>query len=537
MEKELAEWREIGTRPVRDDAPCGEPARYDPDFELIDAQLQKLDSLSREPVDWNQVVSLGKKLLQQKSKDLLVASYLALGLLENEGLSGLSKAIACLEGMVSQFWPALHPETKRLRARINALQWLAEKTGSSISRRAADSGDGESARVCLEQANALRDLLREKIGADAPDMNELLRPLQELAQQLSPEPAAEAPAAETKSAAAASYVQMPAAAVQPPETLDDARRFLKDTATAMRRALAFMREKEPAGPAPYRLLRSLLWSEIDAAPPAADGKSRIPPPPAHIKDRCSTLLEQSAWSELLSETESRLAEFPFWLDLHRWSDLALTGLGAGYAAARESARAELQSLLCRLPELLDLRFSDGMPFADEATRGWVSAGLLPAAEAKTAAAEVPERQDNVLADLRKQGRALLREAKPQEALRLVQEAMRVASTERHKFLAQLELARLSLDAGQVKLALAHLEMLDEQAARHGLELWEPELCVEMLQVYWDALNQAAQARQVTPEMAQRADVVYNRLCRLDVMAGLDLAKGGGKRSTGRPARS
>src|SRR5512139_963061 len=102
LEKELAEWREIGIKPVREDDPCGEPARYDPDFELLDAQIQKLESLSREPVDWNQVVALGRKILQQKSKDLLVTSYLALGLLQNEGFSGLSKGIACLEGMISQ---------------------------------------------------------------------------------------------------------------------------------------------------------------------------------------------------------------------------------------------------------------------------------------------------------------------------------------------------------------------------------------------------------------------------------------------------
>jgi len=538
LEKEIAEWREIGTAPVREDAPCGESVRYDPDFELLDAQMQKLESLSRQPVDWNQVVTLGRKILQQKSKDLLVTSYLALGLLEREGFAGLSKAIACLEGMVSQFWPALHPEMKRLRARISALNWLAEKAGSAISRRETGSSEGEAVMACLAQVSALQALLQEKIGPDAPAMTELLRPLQELAKRVAPKPAVSEPAIEPKPSPAASYVSAPSGSTAPMETLEDSRRLLKDSVTAIRRAIALMRGKEPAGPAPYRLIRSLLWCELDAPPPAADGKSRIPAPPAHIKDRCRSLLEQSAWSELLSETESRIAEFPFWLDLHRMSDQALAGLGAGYAAARGAVRAELLSLLKRLPELLELQFSDGMPFADAATRRWISADLFPAAEDKAAEAEAPERQGDVLAELRKESWALLREGKPEEALKLVQEAMRMASTERHKFLAQLELARLCLDAGQMKLALAHLEMLDQQTVRFALELWEPELCVEVLQAYWDALNQAAQAsRQVTPEMAQRADAVYSRLGRLDVMAGLNLIQGGGKRSIGRPARS
>jgi type VI secretion system protein VasJ len=339
----IAEWREIGTTPVREDAPCGESVRYDADFELLDAQMQKLESLSRQPVDWNQVVALGRKILQQKSKDLLVTSYLALGLLERDGFAGLSGALACLEGMVSQFWPALHPEMKRLRARISALNWLAEKAGSAVSRRETGSSEDEAVMACLAQVSALQALLQEKIGPDAPAMTELLRPLQELAKRVAPKPDASEPAIEPKPSAAANYVSAPSGSAAPLETLEDARRLLKDSGTAIRRAIPIMRGKEPAGPAPYRLIRSLLWCEVDASPPAADGKSRIPPPPAHIRDRCRTLLEQSAWSELLSETESRIAEFPFWLDLHRLSDQALAGLGAGHAAARGAVRAELLS--------------------------------------------------------------------------------------------------------------------------------------------------------------------------------------------------
>jgi type VI secretion system protein VasJ len=540
LEKEMAEWREIGTNPVCEDAPCGESVRYDPDFELLEAQVQKLESFTRQPVDWNLVVTLGKKILQQKSKDMLVASYMALGLLEREGFAGLSKAIACLEGMIAQYWPGLHPEMKRLRARISALNWLAEKTGSAVSQRETGPHEGAAVTACLAQISALQSLLKEKIGSDAPDMMALLRPLQEHAQQVAPQPAALAPAAEPKSVPAppASYASAAAFSAAPIETLEDARRLLKDSTAAIRRALSVARGKEPAGPAPYRLVRSLLWSEIDALPPVAEGKSRIPPPPAHLRDRCRSLMEQASWSELLSEAESRVAEFPFWLDLHRMSDQALAGLGPSYAAARGAVKAELISLLNRLPELIELQFADGQPFADEATRRWISTDLFPAGEEKVAAAAAPDLQSDFLADLRQQSRALLREGRPEEAMRLMQEAMRAASTERHKFLAQLELARLCLEAGQMKLALAHFEMLDEQMVRFVLELWEPELCVEALQAYWDALNQAAQAsRQVTPEMARRADSIYNRLCKLDVVAGLYLAQGGSKRSIGRPARS
>jgi type VI secretion system protein VasJ len=87
----------------------------------------------------------------------------------------------------------------------------------------------------------------------------------------------------------------------------------------------------------------------------------------------------------------------------------------------------------------------------------------------------------------------------------------------------MELATLCFEAGQLKPALACLEVLDEQIRRFSLEKWEPNLCVEVFRLYWEALNKLAQtSRQLLPEVVRQADVVYNRLCNLDVVAGLDL---------------
>lgn len=526
MESSLADWREVGAKPVSGESPAGVPIRYDPDFEALDAQIQKLEGLSREPVDWTEVVSVGRRILDEKSKDILVGSYVAVGLLQTEGWAGLAKGLACLEEMVAGFWPDLFPELKRLKARVNALDWLAGRAGLALTQGAYQAGEADAAAACEAQARSLLSVLREKIPADCPDWTELLRSLQELGAVHASTPGATAPEAErrqpTPEPEQPRAVAVEAASI---DSADSARRFLQETIEPLKRAVSLCRGGNPSAPAPYGLIRALTWSDIDTLPPASNDETRIPPPPGHVRDRCRSLAAQSSWNELLEEAEDRVAEFPFWIDLHRMSDQALGGLGPDYAVARRAVRAETAALMTRLPGLSDLRFSDGTPFADELTRRWISAELFPAAADTAAARTSPADRPDWLSVLGERGRALIDEGKPAEAFGLIQEGARTASTGRERFLAEMELVRLCLDAGQLKPALARSELLDEQIRRFSLEEWEPRLCLEALRLYEVALDQSARGSGPSaPEMARRAEAVYNRLCRLDVLAGMHLAK-------------
>jgi type VI secretion system ImpA/VasJ family protein len=186
---------------------------------------------------------------------------------------------------------------------------------------------------------------------------------------------------------------------------------------------------------------------------------------------------------------------------------------------------EAITFLMRLPGLAKLQFSDGLPFADNSTQRWISKDLFPAQAVTAAASLSPGAGEDSLAALRESYRKLTSEGKQTEAITLVQDAIKTMPSERARFLAHLELATLCLEAGQLKPALARLEVLDEQIRRFSLEAWEPDLCVEVLRLYWEALNELARAsRQLSPEMMRQADVVYNRLCNLDVLAGLQVVQ-------------
>lgn len=531
MNEERASWRATGTEPVNAENPSGEPVRYEPEFEKLQAEMQKLENLSGDTIDWKEVVVLSKEIIRNKSKDLLVGSYLVLGLLETEGYNGLLNGLTCLDGVISGHWPSLFPAAKRMRARVNALNWLSEKAGSSISRRKPERDDRVILKTCEELVKSLENLLDEKISPEEPVLGNLYRSIQEHVNQL---PAAETTAggtvAEPESKSPGEPAPVPPVAMPKPagniETPEDARRFMKEAFVSLKKIAAYTRDQDLSRPLPYRLIRFLAWCEIDSLPPADNGKSRVPPPPKQLRERFNTLSEQSAWKELVVQTEGKVAEFPFWLDLHRLSDTALAGLGPDFIQARDAIKSEVISLLDQLPDLIEIEFSDETPFADESTRNWISTRIFPEKDAAPPEAASSEDETDFLAEVRSKSRQLLKKGDPKAALSLVQEAKRSAATERHKFLAQQELANLCLETGNIKAALAQMEMLNDQITRFSLDLWEPHLASEVLQIYWHTINKTLKAsKQPVPELSKLADSIFGRLCRLDVLAGLNTAKG------------
>lgn len=85
----VAPWLE----PIPGDEPAGPDARYEPDHEHIRAQAALLDAPTGGDVDWPDVIKKGEGLLVNKSKDLLIASYVAYGLYRTNGLVGLASGM------------------------------------------------------------------------------------------------------------------------------------------------------------------------------------------------------------------------------------------------------------------------------------------------------------------------------------------------------------------------------------------------------------------------------------------------------------
>ena len=114
-------------QPIAEDAPGGRDARHEPEHERIRAELEKLTSVHGKAVDWELIRADGQALLQSKSKDLLIAAYLAFAWAKLDGLAGLARGMRLLALLMERFPDALLPA--RPRARANALTWFAERAG------------------------------------------------------------------------------------------------------------------------------------------------------------------------------------------------------------------------------------------------------------------------------------------------------------------------------------------------------------------------------------------------------------------------
>ena len=123
----------LGKNPINPDQPTGSDVRYEPEFEELQSEIDKLSSPSFSGgIEWQKVSDMAAFILAEKSKDLLVASYLAVSQVYIRQIEGLAVGLTVMHDLVDQFWDTLFPPKKRMRGRLGAVEWWIEKTGSAL---------------------------------------------------------------------------------------------------------------------------------------------------------------------------------------------------------------------------------------------------------------------------------------------------------------------------------------------------------------------------------------------------------------------
>ncbi len=155
-------------QPISAEARAGRDARHEHGHETVRAEIAKLSGMHDAKVDWAQVERAGTDLLTTKTKDLVIATYVACALHEQAGLPGLARGTALLAGLMTDFAADLFPA--RTRARANALEWFAER---SASRLGDASGSAADLALLRGLSLMLDGAARSALGDEAPS----LRPL------------------------------------------------------------------------------------------------------------------------------------------------------------------------------------------------------------------------------------------------------------------------------------------------------------------------------------------------------------------------
>ncbi len=520
----------LGKEPVNPENPTGSDIRYEPDFEELQAEIDKLSSpTSSGSLDWQKIMKLSSDILAGKSKDLLVASYLAVALIHTQHIEGLLAGTIIYGDLLESFWENLFPPKKRLRGRIGAIEWWVEKSASILEQLKLDPLPAEKIDQLKEQVERVDQLLNEYL--DEPP---LLRGIQRYVEMI-PSTAEKEPEPEPQSQTQIKAADAPPAPQPRPQegmvakgpesagTDEDAQKVFRLGVEQIRKAAAFLRESNIGNPAPYRWTRFAAWSSVASLPPATDGKTMIPPPSAQITADLKAFQENGNWNALVKLAETSLLQSIFWLDLNRFSWEGLGNMGEQYLDAQEAVSLETALLVHRLPDLITLSFSDGAPLADEETRQWLgninvgSGSGTGSPKTAVSGKSLPEIEhiDNAI----KKALSLAKKRKTFEATEILQQGLRNSSSPREKLFFRMALSQVLTLAKRPGFAIPHLQEMLTILDTYRLEEWDWKLAVRVLKVAHAGFE--ADTRE---QSKQEAATILSRISKLDPVEALHLVK-------------
>ncbi len=126
--------------------------------------MMKVGSLSHSEVQWHEVESAALKLLETKSKDLKLLTYLLQCLQHQCSLERFSCSLALLERFMASFWETCHPAPgpRGVLPRRKFFAQIVQRTLKAAEGLDTDFCDPDTKSVLLQSLKALCDTAAAK---------------------------------------------------------------------------------------------------------------------------------------------------------------------------------------------------------------------------------------------------------------------------------------------------------------------------------------------------------------------------------------
>ncbi|WP_338525185.1 type VI secretion system protein TssA [Pseudomonas batumici] len=494
---------------------AGEDVRFSSEYEALESELGKAQSMHESgQIDWLKIRENSENLLRTQSKDLRVGAWLTWALYQRESFQGLLAGLGLLDHLCKHHWAEVHP--RKARTRAAAISWLVLRIEQVLNENVAVKEQLPLFRCLAEHLEGLDATCTEHLGSDAPLLLPISRRLKTMVQRAAdnqPEPG-------VVNAAVAQVKQVATQLFAPGAPIDnekEAHKALRAQQESARPLCAWWLKQKATDWRALRLNRTLLWLPIDAVPERnTEQITALRGLPADKLKAYRDRYEQGAYADLLVELEASLAKAPFWFDGQRMVWECLQGLNAEMAMREVEIHFAL--LIQRLPGIVELRFHNGDPFADPATRAWISAHVIPHLQTASAPrkVEVVGTQlpwEQALEDVQ----PILRKDGLKAAVQVLKQGLQNAHGGRVRFFWQFALARLCFMAKKYELAKTQLETLDQTLQDSGLHAWEPDLALEVLHL----LHSCCELLPQNHAVRERKEEIYRRLCHLDLEVVLE----------------
>ena len=462
-----------------------------------------------------EAIEAARSILLDQSKDFQIAAYLSVWLTELHRYTGLNDGIVLLWKLTEDFWDGSTPKSKKKRG-LN-MNLAREKMLNFVRKNAPKS---EERDVLVSAVEALKLFQRKTMAImedRAPILSEMLETLEKLLNSLPPpkiEPPVNTDVAENERADQGTHQQTnPVASngskelTQLPRnkgklvvgndekksegqesndlsevSIDQLRVRILDT-------MQVWRSSDSASAIPFSVQRAVMWAGIRQKPaPAALSYSPTEERVTYFQDAL-LLRDVETDLEIITEVESDLKEFPFWLDLQRFSATCLKRQGIEFQEALEEVLYATAQLVHRIPELRTLSFENGIPLADDQTNTWLDEDVLPLFSNDSGQDEGGQSASE------QQRKAIYKEASQRlvekgltEALLLMRQSQQLGIAPQDRFQTRLYEAMLCLKGQAPSVASNILEELDSHITRHRLEEWDPALAIKVWEQWYQSLK-------------------------------------------------
>lgn len=497
-----ADWLE--PLPVADG--IGRDPGYEDAFFAIKDELTKLSG-----IDDALIACSCEQLLKETGKDLRLAAYYTFARLRQDGTAGFADGLELTAALVERFGELLLPA--RPEAKKGALDWLA--TSRMIDQLASIDANASFTSADLERAMAALNLLVTRTGqwtqAARPNLQPLIARFESGTQPVQPVQPSTGNAPPTPSTLQTTQgTQAPIAST---------RDLLEQTRTMAH----YLRAQENGYLPAARLIRCVRWDTIHELPPAdAQSRTRLPAPRVELRQQLRRLVLQKHWHELLERVESAFTEGAnhLWFDLQYFQHTALDHAGAPYSEWRDLLRTDFALLLARLAGIERFAYTDGTPFADDATLDWIARhAAVRDLEAGETLAPLPVSGDDADAggwvEMEAQARDLLA-SQGLDAAYAWLAALPGIQSDRQRFLQRWLMARVADHGGRPDVAVHLLTDLNGATGQVGLARWEPLLTFEVKHHLLRVLKTAMTRKDADkPALSRRVEQLQSELTVLD----------------------
>lgn len=285
----------------------------------------------------------------------------------------------------------------------------------------------------------------------------------------------------------------------------------EDCAHRIAAAAKWLRTQDPTNPAPYLLLRGWRWGELRASGPAPNWALLVAAP-LDVRQTLKRLSLEPDWEKLLESAEEAMATEAGrgWLDIQRYTLMALDALGEEYKKTGDAVRENLRALLAEFQDLIHSSLDDDTPAASPPTREFFAKHGISSGEGRKAVALPAEATPEEMI------REALKKGRHEVALAIVARQMKLETSGRARYQWKVEQAQILMQAGRASVAFPILKEVTAELFERRLEDWEPApVVVEPLVLYYRCLQELG----VEGDERQR---IYATVCRLDPVRAFEL---------------